>query len=236
MAGQAAGPDPLHRAGQSVGERLQRELQRQTERRVLERRDLLHTARGNGTRRAVEAAVQYRPTPSCPRRTTPRPRDDKTIALVPQDAPTPGTTDGSGSNIGSGTATGGTSERVPAWAWPSPDGWRGEGRRSKREKCRTGRNCLYASCSHRTSGSQRGRRAAQDQRLTRRTRSPGSRCDEVHCTSSRALSAVGQYISAPHLKDDLMKLKVPGGVNRSPSRNRQVDRTGSSVTGKHVVA
>ena len=28
MAGQAAGPDPLHRAGQSVGERLQRELQR----------------------------------------------------------------------------------------------------------------------------------------------------------------------------------------------------------------
>ena len=103
------GPDPLHRAGQSVGERLQRELQRQTERRVLERRDLLHTARGNGTRRAVEAAVQYRPTPSCPRRTTPRPRDDKTIALVPQDAPTPGTTDGSGSNIGSGTATGGTS-------------------------------------------------------------------------------------------------------------------------------
>ena len=79
MAGQAAGPDPLHRAGQSVGERLQRELQRQTERRVLERRDLLHTARGNGTRRAVEAAVQYRPTPSCPRRTTPRPRDDKTI-------------------------------------------------------------------------------------------------------------------------------------------------------------
>ena len=109
MAGQAAGPDPLHRAGQSVGERLQRELQRQTERRVLERRDLLHTARGNGTRRAVEAAVQYRPTPSCPRRTTPRPRDDKTIALVPQDAPTPGTTDGSGSNIGSGTATGGTS-------------------------------------------------------------------------------------------------------------------------------
>ena len=53
--------------------------------------------------------VQYRPTPSCPRRTTPRPRDDKTIALVPQDAPTPGTTDGSGSNIGSGTATGGTS-------------------------------------------------------------------------------------------------------------------------------
>ncbi len=109
MAGQAAGPDPLHRAGQSVGERLQRELQQQTERRVLERRDLLHTARGNGTRRAVEAAVQYRPTPSCPRRTTPRPRDDKTIALVPQDAPTPGTTDGSGSNIGSGTATGGTS-------------------------------------------------------------------------------------------------------------------------------
>ena len=59
------------------------------------------TARGNGTRRAVEAAVQYRPTPSCPRRTTPRPRDDKTIALSSvRSAPTPGTTDGSESNIG----------------------------------------------------------------------------------------------------------------------------------------
>ena len=101
--------------GSPWGERLQRELQRQTERRVLERRDLLHTARGDGTRRAVEAAVQYRPTPSCPRRTTPRPRDDKTIALVPQEAPTPGTTDGSGSNIGSGTATGGTSHHHPPY-------------------------------------------------------------------------------------------------------------------------
>ena len=109
--------------GSPWGERLQRELQRQTERRVLERRDLLHTARGNGTRRAVEAAVQYRPTPSCPRRTTPRPRDDKTIALVPQDAPTPGTTDGSGSNIGSGTATGGTSV-----FWPPRCRFRNAGR------------------------------------------------------------------------------------------------------------
>ena len=83
MAGQAAGPDPLHRAGQSVGERLQRELQRQTDRRVLERRDLLHTARGNGTRRAVEKALQYRSTSQRLRRTTPRPGDDKTIVLVP---------------------------------------------------------------------------------------------------------------------------------------------------------
>ena len=74
MAGQAAGPDPLHRAGQSVGERLQRELQRQTERRVLERRDLLHTARGNGTRRAVEAAVQYRPDPIVPTADYPPPQ------------------------------------------------------------------------------------------------------------------------------------------------------------------
>ena len=69
----AAGPDPLHRAGQSVGERLQRELQRQTERRVLERRDLLHTARGNGVeqwRRLYNTVRPHR------RRTTPRPRDD----------------------------------------------------------------------------------------------------------------------------------------------------------------
>jgi len=79
MAGQAAGPDPLHRARQSVGERLQRELQRQTERRVLERRDLLHTARGNGTRRAVEAGVQYRATPQRLRPSTPRSGSIETI-------------------------------------------------------------------------------------------------------------------------------------------------------------
>ncbi len=109
MAGQAVGPDPLHRAGQSVGERLQRELQRQTERRVLERRDLLHTARGNGTRRAVEAGVQYRPTPQRLRPSTPRSGSIETITLVPQDASTPGTTNGCRSNIASGTAGGGTS-------------------------------------------------------------------------------------------------------------------------------
>jgi len=109
MAGQAAGPDPLHRAGQSVGERLQRELQRQTDRRVLERRDLLHTARGNGTRRAVEAAVQYRSTPQRLRPSTPRSGSIETITLVPQDASAPGTTNGCRSNIASGTATGGTS-------------------------------------------------------------------------------------------------------------------------------
>ena len=84
MAGQAAGPDPLHRAGQSVGERLQRELQRQTERRVLERRDLLHTARGCRPRRAVEAAVQYRPTTQrLGRGLPPRPGGGQTIVLVP---------------------------------------------------------------------------------------------------------------------------------------------------------
>ena len=109
MAGQAAGPDPLHRAGQSVGERLQRELQRQTDRRILERRDLLHTARGNGTRRAVEAGVQYRPTPQRLRPSTPRSGSIETITLVPQDASAPGTTNGCRSTIASGTATGGTS-------------------------------------------------------------------------------------------------------------------------------
>ena len=101
--------DALYRAGQPVGERLQRELQRQAQGRAVERGDLLLVGGGGRAGRAMEARVQYRPTPSCPRRTTPRPRDDKTIALVPQDAPTPGTTDGSRSNIGSGTATGGTS-------------------------------------------------------------------------------------------------------------------------------
>ena len=96
-------------AGKPLGERLQRELQRQAEGRVLERRDLLHTARGCRPRRAVEKALQYRSTSQRLRRTTPRPRDDKTIALVPQDAPTSWAADGSRSNMGSGTILGGTS-------------------------------------------------------------------------------------------------------------------------------
>jgi len=83
VVGQARRADTLHRAGQSLGERLQRELQRQAQRRVLERRDLLHTARGCRPRRAVEKAVQYRATPQRLGRTTPRPGDHKTIGLVP---------------------------------------------------------------------------------------------------------------------------------------------------------
>ena len=110
VVGPARRADTLHRAGKPLGERLPRELQRQAEGRVLERRDLLHTARGCRPRRAVEKALQYRSTSQRLRRTTPRPGDDKTIALVPQDAPTPGTTDGSGSNIGSATILGGTSK------------------------------------------------------------------------------------------------------------------------------
>ena len=43
------------------------------------------------------------------RRSSPGPGDDQTFALVPQDASAPGAAGGSGSNIGSGTATGGTS-------------------------------------------------------------------------------------------------------------------------------
>ena len=109
VVGQARCSDAIHRARKSVGERLQRELQRQAEGRVPERRNLLHTARGCRPRRAVEAALQYRPTPQRLGRTTPRPRDNQTIVLVPQNAPTSWTTDGSSSNIGSGTPPGGTS-------------------------------------------------------------------------------------------------------------------------------
>ena len=89
--------------------RLQRELQRQAEERVLERRDLLHTARGRRTRRAVAAGVQYRSTPQRLRRSTPRSGSIETITLVPQNASAPGTANGFRSNIASGTAGGGTS-------------------------------------------------------------------------------------------------------------------------------
>ena len=91
--------------------RLQRELQRQAEERVLERRDLLHTARGRRTRRAVAAGVQYRSTPQRLRRSTPRSGSIETITLVPQNASAPGTANGFRSNIASGTAGGGTSAR-----------------------------------------------------------------------------------------------------------------------------
>ena len=91
MAGQAAGPDPLHRAGQSVGERCYNESFNGKLRDQFLNGEIFYTlARGDGTRRVhgccVEAAVQYRPTPSCRRRTVclaPRlSRDAKTIALV----------------------------------------------------------------------------------------------------------------------------------------------------------
>ena len=84
-------------ARQSLGERLQRELQRQAEGRVPERGDLLHTPRGRHPRRAVEAAVQYRPTPQRLGWATPRPGGDQAIALVRRsasDASPPRTHDG----------------------------------------------------------------------------------------------------------------------------------------------
>ena len=106
-------------------ERLQRELQRQTERRVrlFERRDLLHTARYAGGYSSSSGGVLYgyRPTPSCATADYPPPVSE-TIKPSPwftQDAPTPGRlcTDGSGSNIGQVVcATGGTSLASPACA------------------------------------------------------------------------------------------------------------------------
>ncbi|CAA9375202.1 MAG: Integrase, partial [uncultured Nocardioidaceae bacterium] len=52
--------DRLHRAGQSVGERLRGELQRPPARRAVERRDLLQPARGPGRHRELAAALQRR--------------------------------------------------------------------------------------------------------------------------------------------------------------------------------
>jgi len=55
------GADPVHRAGQPVGERLQRELQREAEGRAGEPGDLLHAPGSAGARRAVAKGVQYDP-------------------------------------------------------------------------------------------------------------------------------------------------------------------------------
>src|SRR5262249_57229949 len=61
VAGGARGPDAVHRPGQSVGERLLRELQRQAARRMLKRRALLFPeggADGDGT---MAAELQQAP-------------------------------------------------------------------------------------------------------------------------------------------------------------------------------
>ena len=65
--------DALDRAGQPVGERLQRELQRQAQGRAVERGDLLLVGAGGRAGRAMEARVQYRPTPQRLRRLSPGP-------------------------------------------------------------------------------------------------------------------------------------------------------------------
>ena len=59
--------------GQPVGERLQRELQRQAQGRAVERGDLLLVGGGGRAGRATEARVQYRPTPQRLRRLSPGP-------------------------------------------------------------------------------------------------------------------------------------------------------------------
>ena len=58
---------------QPVGERLQRELQRQAQGRAVERGDLLLVGPGGRAGRAMEARVQYRPTPQRLRRLSPGP-------------------------------------------------------------------------------------------------------------------------------------------------------------------
>ncbi len=56
---------------QPVGERLQRELQRQAQGRAVERGDLLLVGGGGRAGRAMEAQIQYRPTPQRLRRLSP---------------------------------------------------------------------------------------------------------------------------------------------------------------------
>src|SRR5262249_48954234 len=61
VAGGARGPDAVHRPGQSVGERLLRELQRQAARRMLKRRALLFPEGGADRDRTMAAALQQGP-------------------------------------------------------------------------------------------------------------------------------------------------------------------------------
>jgi transposase InsO family protein len=84
---QARHEDAVHRAGQSMGERLLRKLQRQAAQRVAERRDLLHATRSTGTDRAMATALQPSPTtqraglpPAGARGTRARPRASENCA------------------------------------------------------------------------------------------------------------------------------------------------------------
>src|SRR5262252_8621242 len=61
VAGGAGCPDAVHRPGQSVGERLLRELQRQAAGRVLKRRALLLPEGGADRDRTMAAALQQAP-------------------------------------------------------------------------------------------------------------------------------------------------------------------------------
>ena len=65
MAAQGRRDDAVHRAGLPLGEWIQRELQRQTPRRAVERRDLLHTEGGACADRAGAEALQHGATAQC---------------------------------------------------------------------------------------------------------------------------------------------------------------------------
>src|SRR5919107_5699270 len=60
MVGEAWNQDAVHRARQSVGEWVLRELQRQASRRVSEARDFLQLTGGTGRDRSMEGPLQSR--------------------------------------------------------------------------------------------------------------------------------------------------------------------------------
>lgn len=59
--------DALHRTGQPVGERLQRELQQVAARRTAQRRNLLYPCRGEDPDRGMATPLQHRPPTQQPR-------------------------------------------------------------------------------------------------------------------------------------------------------------------------
>ena len=86
VAGAGRSQDPVHRAGQPVGERLQREPQRQAEGRAHRSGDLLLAAGGPGLNRAVAEGVQHGAATQRTRLPTARSRGCSPVILVPQEA------------------------------------------------------------------------------------------------------------------------------------------------------
>jgi len=113
VAGASRSPDPVHRSGKPLGERLQRELQRQVQGRADPPGDLLFAQRSPGLGGAVAQGVQYDPAAQLAGLPTARSAGDPARSSVDQAARIAGARSGpegcGQTNLTCGTTLGGRS-------------------------------------------------------------------------------------------------------------------------------